>query len=758
MAALDGLRVVEAAEGIAGGYAGKLLVDQGAEVVKVERPGGDPMRRWSAARPDEPVDGTGALFSYLAAGKVSVGSVDPAWADVVLAGPEADALLGAGWRDDCRPDATVVSVTPFGLDGPLAGLPADEFTLQAWCGLISACGTRDTPPLQMGAGGGQWATGATAALAALAGLRSGGADLDVAALEVMAVCLNNYPALYRQFTGQVAAMSRGGDWPSVVRCKDGWIGLCIFTAQQWSDFAVMIGRPELCDDDRLNSMGGRSRNRELAESVIRPWLAEHTAEEIHELGGLFRVPVAFIGNGESVFEMSHPRERGVFVANPAGFRQPRPPFLQSGSPVLPIRPAPAPGSGAVEGDPRVPAEPGPRRPLEGVRVLDLTAFWAGPYATHLLGALGADIVKVESPKRPDGMRFATVAPPTNDDWLEYGPTFHGANPGKRSVTIDFATPEGRALLLRLVERADVVVENFTPRVLPNAGLDHDVLAAANPSVIVLRMPGFGLDGPWANHAGFAQTMEQTSGIGWLTGLPDGEPIVRSTIDPIAGIHGAFAVLAALEHRRRTGDGQLIELPMLEVALNVAAEPIVTWSANGVRLDRQGNRGPGAAPQGIYACAGDEQWVALAVATDEQWAAVVDVVGRPDWRGLDRATRRARHDEIDEGLLAWFAGRDRDATVERLLGAGVPAAPVWDQNLQDRLPQLVARGFTQVLEHPVAGAVATPGIGIRADRLDLAYRAAAPTVGQHTAEVLRELLGATDADLAALHAAGAIGPV
>jgi crotonobetainyl-CoA:carnitine CoA-transferase CaiB-like acyl-CoA transferase len=755
MGALDGMRVIEATEGIAGGYAGKLLVDQGAEVVKVERPGGDPLRRWSAGHPDEPVEGTGALFAYLAAGKASAATVDPTWADVVLAGPEADDLLGAGWRAVRRPDATVVTISPFGIDGPLAGRPADEFTLQAWCGLLSACGTKATPPLQMGAGGGQWATGATAALAALAGHRSGGADLDVSALEVMAVCLTNYPTLYRQFTGQVAFMSRGGDWPSVVQCKDGWIGLCIFTAQQWADFAVMIGRPELSEDDRLNSMGGRSKNRELAESVIRPWLAEHTAAEIHELGGLFRVPVAFIGNGETVFEMAHVQERGILVEHPAGFHQPRPPYLMSGSPTLPIRPAPDVWSASVAGDARPPAEPGPGRPLEGVRVLDLTAFWAGPYATHLLATLGADVLKVESPKRPDGMRFATVAKPTDDDWLEYGPTFHGANPAKRSVTIDFATPEGKALLLRLVEQVDVVVENFTPRVLPNAGLGYDVLAEANPSAIVLRMPGFGLEGPWANHSGFAQTMEQTSGIGWLTGVPEGEPLVRSTIDPTAGIHGAFAVLAALEHRARTGEGQLVELPMLEVALNVAADPIVTWSADRVRLDRQGNRGPWAAPQGAYPCAGDDQWVALAVATDEQWAAVIELVGRPEWAGLDRAERRARHDELDDGLRTWFADLDRDATVEQLLDAGVPAAPVWDQNAQDELPQLVARGFAQVVEHPIAGPVATPGIGIRSDRLDLAYRAAAPTVGQHTTDVLHEVLGLTDAEIAELRAQGAI---
>jgi crotonobetainyl-CoA:carnitine CoA-transferase CaiB-like acyl-CoA transferase len=754
--ALPGLRVIEATEGIAGGYAAKLLRDQGAEVIKVERAGGDPLRRWSAATPDAPVpDGQlGPLFTFLAAGKTTVEAAELtpgtiAWADVVLTGPVGDELLGAGWRARLRPGAVVVDVSPFGIEGPLVGRPAVEFTLQAWCGLISACGTKDTPPLQMGVGPGEWAAGATAALAALAGRRiEGGAELEVAALEVMAVCLNNYPTLYKQFTGSVAAMTRGGDWPSVVRCKDGWIGLCLFTAQQWSDFASMIGRVDLADDERMSSMGGRSRNRAFAEKVIRPWLAEHTVAEIHELGGLFRIPVALVGTGRSVFEMDHLRERGVFVDNAAGFAQPRSPIHHSAPTAaadgpLPV-PTPAPG----------------RRPLEGVRVVDLTAFWAGPYATHLLATLGADVIKIESPRRPDGMRFATVAKPTDDDWLEFGPTFHGTNPAKRSVTIDFSTPSGRELVLQLAAEADVLVENFTPRVLDNAGLGWDALSARNPRLVVLRMPGFGLDGPWRNHSGFAQTMEQVSGIGWLTGLAGGEPIVRSTIDPITGIHAAFATLAALEHRERTGTGQLIEVPMVEVALNIAAEPVVTWSAAGVELGRDGNRGPRAAPQGVYACAGQDRWIALAVGTDAQWAALCDVLGHPSWTAdpslTTSAGRRAAHDAIDAGLGEWFAGLERDVTVARLLDAGVPAAPVWDQVLQDELPQLAGRRFHQPVEHPIVGTVHHPGIGIRSADLDLDVRAPAPMVGQHTAEVLRSVLGLDDAGLAALVAEGAIG--
>lgn len=758
---LGGMRVVDLTEGVAGAYAAKLLADQGATVVKVERAGGDPLRRWSAATPDTPVDGTGPLFAllhartseYVPAGDTAAVRVALEGADLVLA-DDGSATVA----DTSGVAAPVVTISWFGGDGPLAGAPADEFTLQAWCGLMSGCGTPDTPPLQMGIGHGSWAAGAVGALGALAAHtwreRTGErTDVEVTALEVMAVCLTNYPPLYCRFTGNAAMMSRGGDWPQIVRCKDGWIGLCVFTPQQWADFAGMIGHDELAGDERLNSMGGRGRNRELAQSVVRPWVEQHTAAEIHELGGLFRVPVAFVGNGRDVLDMSHFVERRVFETHD-GFVAPRSPFLVD---TVAVAAPDASTRAPVATSPALP----PALPLDGVRVLDLTAFWAGPAATHLLATLGADVVKVESPSRPDGMRFATTRPPSDPSWVEFSPTFHGTNPGKRSVTVDFSTPEGRELVLRLVEHCDVVVENFTPRVLPNVGLDDDALREHRPDLVLLRMPAFGLDGPWRDHSGFAQTTEQVSGIAWLTGTPGIDPQVRSTVDPIAGIHGAFVVVSALDHRRRTGEGVRIELPMAEVALNVAAEPIVTWSASQVLLERAGNRGPRGAPQGAYACAGDDQWVALTVGSDDEWSRLVSVLGSPAWATAPElataANRRARHDDVDRELAAWCAPRDRDATVAKLLAAGVHAAAVWDQNAQDALPQLAGRGFSQVLEHPIAGPVAYPGTGMRATGFDLAYRAPAPTVGQHTSEVLREVLGLTDEEITGLAARGVTGP-
>jgi crotonobetainyl-CoA:carnitine CoA-transferase CaiB-like acyl-CoA transferase len=769
---LGGLHVLRAGEGIATAYCAKLLTDLGAQVVAVERPDGDPLRGHVASRPGVACEGTGPLFSFLHTGTRSV--TDPGavaglltWADLVVLGAGAAVLSPALEFDALRsahPDLPAVTITPFGRTGPLAGIPATEFTVEAWSGWIDARGYDGRPPVQQGGRLGEYIAGVLGAVAGLAALRAGGADIDVSWSETIAGTLN-HPTLYRDFTGAPAFTSRGLDYPSVERCKDGWVGLCIFTVQQWNDFASMIGLADLAGDERFTSMGARARHRDVAVDVVAPWLEQHTAAEIVELGGLFRVPVAYIGNGRDLHSFDHLVERGAFVDNPTGgYRQPRPVFRMSSTPARPLGPVPGVGDADVDADARrAPGRPrhsGPvnPRPLEGVRILDFTAFWAGPAATHLLCTLGADVVKVEARARPDGMRMATVAKVTEPHWLERGPTFHAVNPGKRSILVDMTRPEGRDVLLRLASHADGVVENFTPRVMQNARLLYEDFAAVNPRLVMVRMPGFGLDGPWRDHAGFAQTMEQTSGMGWMCGYRDEKPIVRSTCDPIAGMHAALAFLACLDHRDRTGEGQMVELPMVEVALQVTAEQTATWSAGGYLLERDGNRGPYAAPQGVYACRGDEQWLALSVVDDDQWRALAGVVG--DARLADpalgeRAARHARHDEIDEVLTRWAAALALDDAVAALLAAGVPAAPVWNQSFIDQLPHMNERRYWQRVEHPVVDDLTLPGTGMWSPTVDLSYRRGAPLLGEHTDEVLLEA-GFTGEELDALKASGAVG--
>jgi len=307
-----------------------------------------------------------------------------------------------------------------------------------------------------------------------------------------------------------------------------------------------------------------------------------------------------------------------------------------------------------------------------------------------------------------------------------------------------------------------VVENFSPRVMDNLGLRYEDLARDNPRLIMVRMPAFGLDGPWRDRVGFAQTMEQISGLAWVTGYADGPPVIpRGPCDPLAGMHAAFALLVALEHRRQTGEGQLVESTMVEAALNAVADQVLEWQAYGRLLGRDGNRGPVAAPQNIYACRGAEQWLALAVATDAQWCALLELLGQPAWADdptlAAAAGRRAAHGRLDAELGRWCAAQDRDALVEDLLARGIPAAPVLPPRDAAENPQMRARGFFDAVTHPVTGTHELPGLPMRfSSGGSRWYRAPAPTLGQHTEEVLRELLGLGAAELDELRAAGVIG--
>ena len=268
-------------------------------------------------------------------------------------------------------------------------------------------------------------------------------------------------------------------------------------------------------------------------------------------------------------------------------------------------------------------------------MLDFTAFWAGPFATAWLSSMGADVVKVEAVQRPDGIRFSAAVRPHDDpQFYEKSALFHACNLAKRGITLDLGHPDGLAIAKRLVARSDVVAENFTPQVLERFGLDWDTVHALNPAAIMLRMPAFGLDGPWRARGGFAQTMEQLTGMAWVTGYEGGPPIIPGgPVDPMVGAHAALAVVAALEHRARTGEGQLVEVPLVEVATAVTAEQVIRYAIDGTLLDR---RGAG----GVYRCVGDDAWVAIDRRTRSDDARGARGVVR-DPHARRRGARRAR---------------------------------------------------------------------------------------------------------------------
>jgi crotonobetainyl-CoA:carnitine CoA-transferase CaiB-like acyl-CoA transferase len=792
---LAGVRVLDLSTEIAGPYCTKLLADAGADVLKIEHPeGGDPLRRWTASGQALRAGEDGVLFRFLNTSKRSA-IVDPATpagrerllglaatADLVVESfaPGTIEALGLGpeavWQRSRR--VSFVSISPFGRGGPWSQRPATEFTLQAWCGSTAARGTLDRPPIAAGGRLGEWLGGAYAAVAALTACwgarRSGrGEHVDLALLEVMALTMAPNSMVWESLAGQPSPFARTVEVPSIEPARDGYIGFCTITAQQWRDFLVLIERPDLVDDETLAKWDERVRRVADVNAMIHRWTRQHAVDEIIERAAALRIPVAAIGTGETVTRFDHFAARGAFVEHPgATFVQPRPPYRLSDTTLQLLSPAPPLGAHACEwlggehdradasGDRAV--DPPPGRPLSGLRIIDFTAFWAGPFATHYLAAMGAEVIKVESIQRPDGMRFQSVHPPGSDGWWEWSALFQTVNLGKRGITLDLSRPGGATLIKRLLAGADAAVENFSPRVMDNLGLVYEELAALNPRLIMVRMPAFGLDGPWRDRVGFAQTMEQLTGMAWLTGFADGPPVLpRGPCDPLAGLHALVALLVALEHRARTGRGQLVEATMVEAALNAAAELVLEHGAYGRRLTRDGNRGPVGAPQNLYACRGTDRWLALAVSRDEQWRALAAAMGDPAWSRdpalATAAGRRAQHDRIDAAIGTWCAQRDAEALAEALVARGVPAAPVLPPARLDRNPHLRARGFFETVDHPVVGTHAHPALPLRlASGCSRWYTRPAPTLGEHTEEVLRTLLGLNDEEIARLRVDGIIG--
>lgn len=778
---IEKLLVVEISDRVAGSYCGKLLVDAGAQVLKIESPQGDPLRRFTATGSTVPAGVDSPLFSYLNAGK-SIVSMSPdseryraqlSAADVVLvtASQSQAGSLGIDPQrllaDSAR--LIVVTISDFGWTGPYANRAASEFTLQAWAGSPGFRGDPAGPPVAIGCDLGEYMGGVFAAFGALAVRRRVergglGEHLDLSMLEAMTL-MQSGEWLHSQLL-RVPPVTRTVEVPSIERARDGYVGITLVTGQQWLDFAAMVQCPQLEEIPQLRFQIGRWEYRDRIRELIGAWFAEHTVEEIVELGQLFRLPIAALGNGATIRDTDHATERGIFVRNPAGFHQPRPPWLMSRCVPAPLRAGAALdtaddtwSSRNTESDD---SSAGHGLPLQGIRVIDLTAFWAGPAATHLMAAFGADVVKVESIQRPDGIRYSGGMRTDVEDWWEYGWVFHAMNTNKRAVTLDLGSSEGRRLFLALAADADVVIENFSPRVMDHFGLTADVLLQANPRLVVARMPAFGLAGPWRERVGFAATMEQIGGLAWVTGFPDESPLTpRGVCDPLAGVHAAFSVMAALHHAERTGLGQQVELPMVETVLNATAIQPIEFEVFGTMPNRRGNRGQDGTIQNIYRCAGlNDDWIALSVRDDTQWRALVGLIDQPWWSDDDLSTvagRRERADEIDHRLRDWFAAQHLEPIVKRLAGVGVPAAPVVSPSLVTDNPQLRERGFFEELEHPRTGRglYPTPPFAPLTGQRKWLMRPP-PTLGEHNHEVLRDRCGLTEEDLAHLASSGVIG--
>jgi benzylsuccinate CoA-transferase BbsF subunit len=393
-------------------------------------------------------------------------------------------------------------------------------------------------------------------------------------------------------------------------------------------------------------------------------------------------------------------------------------------------------------------------PLSGIKVADFTWVWAGPYCTLQLAHLGADVTRIETRTRPCVTRMLPPWPEGKFDSLNKSGYFNQYNQGKKSLSLNFRHPEAKEVAWRLIKDADIVVNNFASGVMEKMGFGYEAIRRVKPDIIMISLSGYGDTGPYHEYVAYGPAQVPLSGLSSLTGYKGFPPMHAgfSYADPNAGVHGAFAVLAALYHRRKTGEGQYIDMSQWECAMQLLAEGILEYTMNGREPERNGNRDPWMAPHGNFKCQDlpekvmdmtIDRWVSIVCADDADWARLARAMGKPelaqDPRFKTLEARKANEDQLEAIITEWTLPQKFDEVAEKLQAAGIAAAPCADnKHLCDEDRHLAQRSFWVELNHPEVGVKRHAGIPWRMSGTPTAVRAPAPCLGQHTDEVLNRL--------------------
>lgn len=750
-APLAGLKVLEIGGGIAAAACTRLLRGFGASTTRTvpsaeQLDADEQIFYLSGSR-----NVTGDLASLIAEVDVVIEDQPPGW----MAAQGVDPVQ---LRLD-RPELVIGSITPFGQNGPHAQWQTTNAVQFAVGGIMSLTGEPDRPPLVTGGNqalllGGLHAFSATITVL-LGQLRTGRGDwVDVSMQESAASMLELYASMSEYETHeptQRAGNSVRSIW-GVYPCADGWAGVCCLERQVPAFFAL-LGDDVVNNPDFADTIIRRDHDDELTAHVLG-FMLDHTKDELLDLSPKTRVPFGAVRTPLELLSDASFVGRGFFdrVTTPVG------------DAVMPGRPFPglgwtAPGQDPVgEPWPTTPSASTASRPLEGLRVLDLTMMWAGPYATKLMAECGAEVIKIESPSAWDNIRTLVPQDPTIADPWNSAYYFNEYNHSKKSLTLDLATDRGRQLLLGLVADADVVIENYRADVLDKLGLSYEVLRKANEDIVLISMGGFGKTGPLSGHVGFGPIIEMMSGLVSLTGYGPGEDVPYKTGisygDPVGGLHAIAATSLSLIQRQRTGHGRHVDMAQTETAASMAGPAFVAASTRGEVSKRRGNRSASFAPQGCYPTEGEDAWAVISVRTDTEWVTVCELIDRLDLASLSFAERVERHDELDEVLSGWTSQRTAAAVATTLQGAGVPAGPVQNSvDIHDD-PQLVSRGFWVWVPHETMHPYRQTGQTWRLADAPVHEIRRAPFFGEHNDEILREAGLDTDA-LEVLEAAAVI---
>ncbi len=779
-APLTHIRVIDATTRW-GEMAGRLLAELGAEVIKVEPPGGCESRTLPPFAGDESL-----YWAALGAGKRSIVAEDPtdflADADVFVESRRTEGI------SERFPHLIHASVTPFGTSGPAASMPAAELTVEAAGGLIGLQGNPDRPPLPMGVmpqaafhAGAQAAADIVVALCerAVSGL---GQHLDVSGQAAVVWTLMNAtgfppntgtnPPGTSEHRGQrPAPVAPGLKLPYVVPCADGNV-ILFFQMPILGERTLhhLVRWAEEDGADVPEEIRGRDFTRWLADleagelatdqvgaaaDLCRTFVETKSKQQMQAFAARHGLCIAAIHDVADLLDDPHLAAR-EFWTDVGGRKHPGPFAKLSGTPLVGGRGAPPLGN-VTRLAPHAPSPPVSRAPspapFAGLKVADFSWVGVGPMIAKALADHGATVVRIESPNRLDIVRirgpFKDNVPGPNRTQF-----YANFNTSKLGMTLDLKTEGGRELATRMAAWSDVVVENFSPGTMARFGLDYETLAAGRRDLVMLSTCMRGQTGPERGYSGFGNQGAAVAGLFGLVGWPERAPVGPwgAYTDFIAPRFGVAALAAALLHRKRTGEGQHIDLSQIETGIRFIEPLILDYAVNGRVAGALGQRSPYACPHGVYPAAGHERYVAVAVESRGHWDALATVLALP----CAFAERFDHADALDDALTAWTQEREPFAAAERLRRAGVPAHAVLRPSDLYHDPQLAHRGFFVTLDHPEMGPTPYDGPVTIFSRTPQTLRRPAPLLGEHNDEVLREILGLSEEEIARYRGNGAMG--
>jgi crotonobetainyl-CoA:carnitine CoA-transferase CaiB-like acyl-CoA transferase len=780
-APLQGVRVIEMSDG-KGEMCGRILADLGADVIKVEPPGGAPSR---AERPLH--GGVSLAFSVRNAGKrgvvIDLGTargrdqlltlLDGAeiWIEATRPGMLAELGLGPDSARARNPALVVLSITDFGQTGPYREWVATDPVLVAMGGVLSRSGLPGREPLIPPAEMALALTAAQAAWAALVAywnrLQTGRGDyIDFSLYEATAQAIE--PAMGTVGTAQAAGYEPTRDRPApgpypIFRCRDGHVRVALLAARQWQAMRAWLGDPEELRDPELDTIRGRALAADRLHAVLEQHFAGRSRHELTLEGQGRGVPIAAVLTPDEVLAAEHFRVRGAITRRelapgitaelPTGFAELDGRRLAAGhrAPVVgehtdevlaePIPAAPPQPLGVP---------PSRRRPLEGLRILDFGVIVFGAELARLFCELGADVIKVESREFPDGARVSPVH-------------FAIGHRGSRSIGVNLRSRQGAELVRRLAAQSDVLLANFKPGTLEKLGLGATVLHAVNPGLVIVNGSALGATGPWSSWMGYGPLVRCVSGLTSLWRYTDdAQSFSDSTVihpDHYAARLSAIAALATLIGRRQSGHGAVIAVSQAETILMQLSTLLAAQSLVPGQIQAAADASAAAAPWGLYPCAGDDEWCVVTVRDDDDWRRLREALQDPAWAAdgalATAGGRVAQRREIDAQLSSWTRARAPREIAAALQRAGVPAGFMQRPEEYEDDPQFQARDFLRMFEQPGLGPRPVEHAPFRSESIPPPENRPAPEPGEHTREICAELLGLDDGAVDELLAAGAI---